>query len=87
MFDPVVPDPVSMPEDPSQPLPNGVCPRCGAANHCAPASTGSFDVKCWCTQVEVSRRALSEVPVQLQGKACLCPACAALPEASPDALA
>lgn len=72
-----------MPENPSSPLPNGTCPRCGAANHCVPAACGSFDADCWCVQVSVSRRALSEIPVPLQGKACLCPACAVLPEAAP----
>ncbi|MCD6674389.1 MAG: cysteine-rich CWC family protein [Burkholderiaceae bacterium] len=71
-----------MPEDPSLPLPNDVCPRCGAANHCAPAAAGSFEAQCWCTRVTVSRRALSEIAVQFRGRACLCPACAALPEAS-----
>ncbi|HEY0879861.1 MAG TPA: cysteine-rich CWC family protein [Zeimonas sp.] len=70
----------STPEDLSLPLRADACPRCGAANHCAPASSGSFDVECWCTRVVVSRRALSEVPMPLLGKACLCPACAALPE-------
>ncbi|MDT3680347.1 MAG: cysteine-rich CWC family protein [Burkholderiaceae bacterium] len=74
----------STPDSLSQPLRACVCPRCGAANHCAPAASGSFDVPCWCTRVVVSRRALSEVPTSLRGKACLCPACAALSESSAE---
>lgn len=58
-------------------LPNTVCPLCGGANHCAPASAGSLDVTCWCATVSVSKEALARVPADLVNKACLCPRCAA----------
>ncbi|TDU32447.1 cysteine-rich CWC protein [Panacagrimonas perspica] len=59
------------------PLPNTVCPICGGSNQCAPASTGTFDVECWCTTASVSAEALARVPADLIDKACLCPRCAA----------
>ncbi len=58
------------------PLPEHLCPVCGAANRCAPAASGTFDVPCWCTQAAISPAALARVPQDLRGKACLCPACA-----------
>lgn len=59
------------------PLPNHLCPLCGAANQCAPARAGRFDVECWCTSTPVSTEALARVPAELVDKACLCPRCAA----------
>lgn len=75
--------PAVMSDDRAEPLPNRVCPRCGAANLCAPAASGSFDTECWCTRASVSRQALSEIPAELMGESCLCPACAALPDPRP----
>ena len=60
-----------------QALPRTLCPLCGGANHCAPASAGRLDVECWCTRTTVSREALARVPADLVDKACLCPRCAA----------
>ena len=57
-------------------LPTTICPLCGGANQCAPASTGSLDVPCWCTKASISREALARVPAELVDKACLCPRCA-----------
>lgn len=53
------------------------CPLCGARNECAMAQTaGSTDVACWCTQVEIDRKALARIPRDRIGQACLCPRCA-----------
>jgi hypothetical protein len=57
-----------------EPLPNARCPLCGLANHCAPAATGRFDTPCWCTGVDIDRRALAAA--EGDRNACLCPACA-----------
>ncbi|HTO20667.1 MAG TPA: cysteine-rich CWC family protein [Pseudomonas sp.] len=59
------------------PLPHQRCPLCGAANQCAPASAGHFDVECWCTQATVSPQALQRLPADQVDRACLCPRCAA----------
>lgn len=58
-------------------LPNTACPICGGSNQCAPASTGTFEVECWCTKATISPAALARVPADLIDKACLCPRCAA----------
>lgn len=58
-------------------LPTTLCPLCGGANRCAPASAGGLDVACWCTQAVISPEALARVPANLVNKACLCPRCAA----------
>jgi hypothetical protein len=52
-------------------LSNTICPLCGGANQCAPASAGTLDVECWCTQATISRDALARVPAELVDKACL----------------
>lgn len=59
-----------------KPLPNTICPLCGGANHCAPASLGTLEVECWCTKVVIDREALARVPADSIDKACLCPRCA-----------
>lgn len=59
-----------------KPLPNTICPLCGGANECAPSSSGSLDVECWCTKATISREALARVPAESVNKACLCPRCA-----------
>lgn len=58
------------------PLQAPLCPLCGAANACAVARAGSFDVKCWCTSATFAPAALAAVPAEAVGKACLCPRCA-----------
>ena len=60
------------------PLPETACPVCGAANQCAVAQAGTFDVECWCKNVTFSTAALERVPDEKRRKACLCPMCAAL---------
>jgi hypothetical protein len=56
------------------------CPLCGAPNTCAmelERATGVPQGPCWCTQVSFDAALLARVPADAQGKACLCPACAA----------
>ena len=63
----------------TQALPNTLCPLCplcGGANQCAPASAGTLDVECWCTKAVISPEALARIPADLVNKACLCPRCA-----------
>ncbi|GAA6118757.1 cysteine-rich CWC family protein [Acidovorax sp. FG27] len=66
------------PTDPSR------CPLCGQANRCA-IEAGQPAADCWCMAASVAPQALSAVPPDQIGRACLCPACAAGTEA-PDAL-
>lgn len=63
---------------PATALPNRICPLCGGANLCAPATAGTLDVPCWCTKATIDREALARVPTDLVDKACLCPRCAGL---------
>ncbi|HYO95153.1 MAG TPA: cysteine-rich CWC family protein [Polyangiaceae bacterium] len=51
------------------------CPVCDALNVCA-VEQGSNE-PCWCTSVTIDEQALRRVPSELEGKACLCPRCAA----------
>ena len=60
----------------SAPLPNLVCPLCGGANQCAPATSGHMDTPCWCQTASISAEALTRIPPELVMKACLCPRCA-----------
>ena len=64
--------------DNPKPLPNLVCPLCGGANRCAPAGSGNFAVDCWCRTARISPDALTRIPPEMAGKACLCPRCAAV---------
>jgi hypothetical protein len=66
---------------PMKALPNTTCPLCGGANQCAPASTGSLETPCWCTQVTISREALARIPADSIDRACLCPRCAGVLDA------
>lgn len=63
-------------------LPNTLCPLCGGANSCVPASTGRLDGDCWCSKTVISPAALARVPADLVNKACLCPRCAALTDST-----
>jgi catechol 2,3-dioxygenase-like lactoylglutathione lyase family enzyme len=49
-----------------RPLPNAICPLCGAPNECAPAQSGSFDEQCWCAGVAVSAASGPGVPARAQ---------------------
>jgi len=72
---------------PFEPLPAFACPLCGAANGCAVARSGSFEVDCWCRRATPSLEALARVPAALRARACLCPAClsrSAEPAAAPQ---
>ena len=53
------------------------CPLCGQANACRRA--GGADPspeRCWCEEVTIPPKVLLSIPLHLQQKACLCPACA-----------
>lgn len=70
----------------TKPLANTLCPLCGGANQCMPATTGSFEGECWCTRAVISADALAKVPKQLIDRACLCPRCAGTEQAKPQIL-
>lgn len=53
------------------------CPLCGAANGCAVAEAGRFDVACWCRDVHFTPDLIARVPPSQRGEACICRACAA----------
>lgn len=55
------------------------CPLCGQPNRCAmelEKDTGVKQPACWCTQVDFSAELLRALPVEAQGAACICAACA-----------
>jgi hypothetical protein len=61
---------------PAAPLPAHHCPLCGQPNGCAAAASGSFETACWCREASFPPALLARVPVALQGRACICRACA-----------
>lgn len=52
------------------------CPLCGAANGCAVADAGRFDVACWCRDVHFAPELIARVSPAQRGEACICHACA-----------
>lgn len=61
----------------AEPRPNLTCPLCGGPNGCAPAASGSFETPCWCKDASFAAQLFERVPDSLQGRACICRACAA----------
>jgi len=68
---------------PQPSLDTSVCPVCGQGNRCAVAA-GQAAETCWCMSVQFSAAALTAVPDALQGRACICPACAVWAPQSAD---
>jgi hypothetical protein len=58
------------------PLHAPLCPICGKPNACAASEAGSFEVDCWCRDVDFSEALIARVPAGLRGRACICRACA-----------
>ena len=52
------------------------CPLCGKPNECAVAA-GRAAESCWCMTTTMSPSALASIPVEAQGKVCICARCAA----------
>jgi len=53
------------------------CPLCGQANACTRAfGADPGPAPCWCESVDIPSIVLAGIPAALQGKACLCAACA-----------
>ncbi|MDI4644049.1 cysteine-rich CWC family protein [Cohnella hashimotonis] len=52
------------------------CPLCGGPNGCA-IEAGKPAESCWCMRATIEKNVLASVPLPLQGRACICPACAA----------
>ena len=52
------------------------CPLCGKPNECAVAA-GRDPESCWCMTATMSPNALTAIPAEAQGKACICARCAA----------
>jgi hypothetical protein len=55
-----------------------ICPLCKANNACVNVTCGGSAEKCWCSDANVSFPAslLEQLPSNVQGKACICKACA-----------
>jgi hypothetical protein len=69
-----------MQEEPATTIDPSRCPLCAAPNTCAmelERTTGRSQEPCWCTRVSFDPDLLARVPAAAQGKACVCPACAA----------
>lgn len=52
------------------------CPLCGKPNECAVVA-GRAAESCWCMTTTMSPSALASIPVEAQGKVCICARCAA----------
>jgi len=53
------------------------CPLCGQANACCRAfGADPAPDPCWCESLVISPKVLDGIPTALQGKTCLCRACA-----------
>ena len=57
-------------------LQDRICPLCGKPNNCALANYDTLKVECWCVSAEVNKAAITNIPENLRGKACLCISCA-----------
>lgn len=64
------------------PIPASECPLCGGPNDCGPASSGNFDVPCWCTKACISFELVDSLPDDVRGTACICAQCVARHEAA-----
>ncbi|WP_160034518.1 cysteine-rich CWC family protein [Paenibacillus sp. An7] len=51
-----------------------ICPLCRKPNHCAYAA-GRPAEECWCMNLSVPKRLLSQIPDEQRGKSCVCEAC------------
>ncbi|MFO1317163.1 MAG: cysteine-rich CWC family protein [Burkholderiales bacterium] len=57
------------------PAPEHACPVCGGPNDCAPARTGDFATRCWCSDVTADPDVLAALPAAVRHRACLCRRC------------
>ncbi|MBS7809183.1 cysteine-rich CWC family protein [Variovorax sp. PCZ-1] len=56
-----------------------LCPLCGKVNQCAmeiEKVTGEKQPACWCVGMDFSVDLLAKLPLEAQGKACICANCA-----------
>ena len=63
------------------------CPLCGQPNACAmvsPEGGAAPAGPCWCTRVHFSADLLQAVPEAARNQACICAACVAASEATPQ---
>lgn len=61
------------------------CPLCGQPNACAMARPGqAASGPCWCTLVKFTADLLKQVPEAARNKACICAACVAKSEDTPQ---
>jgi len=58
------------------------CPVCGQNNKCTLADPRTADQACWCFTETIDPALLAALPEELRNKACLCPRCAGLLEAT-----
>ncbi|RYY75674.1 MAG: DNA or RNA helicase of superfamily II [Gammaproteobacteria bacterium] len=53
-----------------------LCPICQLPNHCEASKDAATSSLCWCMQVEISKDALTKIPVDQVNRACICHSCA-----------
>ncbi|MFT4824867.1 MAG: hypothetical protein ACI9DH_000707 [Halioglobus sp.] len=54
---------------------DSICPLCSGENQCAMSADNKIG-ECWCKSANIDAEALKNIPAQLQGKVCICQACA-----------
>ncbi|OUM09227.1 helicase [Pseudomonas syringae] len=61
-----------------------LCPVCGFSNQCSLADPRTVDQPCWCFSERIDPALLAALPDAVRNKACLCPRCAGIMDATPD---
>ncbi|HUB86705.1 MAG TPA: cysteine-rich CWC family protein [Verrucomicrobiae bacterium] len=51
------------------------CPLCGGPNECQICSPATHKGPCWCARVEIPDALLTQVPLDLRNKSCICNKC------------
>lgn len=60
------------------------CPACGSSNRCSLADPRTADQACWCFSVAIDPAIIEALPPEVRAKACLCPRCAGIENATAD---
>lgn len=58
------------------------CPLCGFTNQCSLADPLTADQACWCFSETIDPARLEALPAELRNRACLCPRCAGIADAT-----
>jgi hypothetical protein len=60
-----------------EPIDPARCPLCGGPNECRLASPAAYKGQCWCELAQIPDALLTQVPIDLRNKSCICQKCVA----------